>query len=45
MLLIQISGSKCPFSLDKGKKSLLLYIYISRNLYAIPETDLFLPHP
>lgn len=44
MLLIQISGSKCPFSLDKGKKSLLLYIYIHRNLCAVLETDLFLPH-
>lgn len=41
MFLIQIPGSKCPFSLDKGKKSLLLYVYICRNLYAVPGTDLY----
>lgn len=39
MLLIQIAGSKCPFSLDRGKKSLPLYVHISGNLYAMPGKE------
>lgn len=39
MLLTQSSGSKCPFSPDRGKKYLPLYVHINRNLYAVPGTE------